>query len=186
MKERESIGTRLFTWVVEVPAVVIIFVMIIHVTANALLRAFADHPLENTLEVVQYWYLPIVALLGFMAAQARGQHIATDLVYARLPRAVQPFILFVVFAVGALICGGFAWFGWSEALDARSIGQHAGVSTVPSWPVYFLVPISFAVLTVQLSVKAIQALRGQGLDLEETEPEDAMVLAEIEAQEAKR
>ncbi|TWG94797.1 TRAP-type C4-dicarboxylate transport system permease small subunit [Nocardioides sp. J9] len=189
MKPNASLATRVFTAVVEIPAVIVIFVMMVHVTANALMRTYLDHPLKYTLEIVQYWYLPILALLGFVAAQARGQHIATDLVYARLPRPFQRIVLFVVFGVSAVIIAGCAWFGWGEAQEAQRLNLHAGVSTVPSWQVYYLVPVVFGILAVQLAFAAIRGLAGHGLEMEEVEPEDAIVLADLErdhAEEATR
>ncbi|MFI1462302.1 TRAP transporter small permease [Nocardia carnea] len=145
---------------IEVPAVIVLFVMMIHVTANALLRAFASSPIQNTLEITQYIYLPIIALLGFIAAQQRGEHIVADLVTHYFPRPVRRGVLFAGYTVALIVSAGFAWFGLEEALHAREIGQTAGVSTVVSWPVLFLVPVVFAVLTVQFGIAAVRALRG--------------------------
>lgn len=142
---------------IEVPAVVVTFLMMLHVTMNAVLRTFADQPLPNTLEYVQYWYLPAVAFLGFIAAQRRGQHVAADLIYARLPRLAQRIVLPVLLAVSSVTSAGFAWFGWQEAMHAYEIDKTAGVSDVIAWPAYFLVPLAFGSLTVQFVVAAVKA-----------------------------
>ncbi|NUS93681.1 MAG: TRAP transporter small permease [Nocardia sp.] len=155
---------------IEVPAVIVLFVMMLHVTANALLRAFASSPIQNTLEITQYIYLPIIALLGFMAAQARGEHIVADLVTHYFPRRVRRAVLGTGYAAALIVMAGFAWYGLDEALHARDIGQTAGVSTVVSWPVLFLVPIAFGVLAVQLGLAAVRALRGG----EDADPVDAI------------
>ncbi|GAA3742240.1 TRAP-type C4-dicarboxylate transport system permease small subunit [Spinactinospora alkalitolerans] len=144
---------------IEVPAVTVTFVMMLHITANALLRTFAQSPIPNTLEIVQYWYLPIVAFLGFIAAQHRGQHIAADLVYAMLPRPVRRAVLVGGCALCSVLSAGFAWFGWGEAVHAMEIGMTAGVSEVVSWPAYFLVPFAFGSLTVQFALAAARAIR---------------------------
>lgn len=167
---------------IEVPAVIVLFVMMIHVTANALLRAFASHPIPNTLEITQYVYLPIIALLGFMAAQARGEHIVADLVTHYFPLQVRRAVLFCGYALGVVVMFGFAWFGLEEALHARDIGKTAGVSTVVSWPVYFLVPISFGVLTVQLAFAAARVLRGAEDDTDVIDDEVARINEEIEGE----
>ncbi|MEU4837764.1 TRAP transporter small permease [Nocardia testacea] len=145
---------------IEVPAVIVLFVMMLHVTANALLRAFAASPIQNTLEITQYIYLPIIALLGFMAAQARGEHIVADLVTHYFPQPVRRVVLSAGYLAALVVMAGFAWYGLEEALHAREIGQTAGVSTVVSWPVLFLVPIAFAVLAVQFGAAGVRALRG--------------------------
>ncbi|MBF6347561.1 TRAP transporter small permease [Nocardia flavorosea] len=167
---------------IEVPAVIVLFVMMIHVTANALLRAFASSPIQNTLEITQYIYLPIIALLGFMAAQSRGEHIVADLVTHYFPRPARRAVLSGGYILASIVTAGFAWFGLEEALHARDIGQTAGVSTVVSWPVLFLVPIVFAVLTVQFGIAAVRALRGAEDDTQDgDETADATVAADIPA-----
>lgn len=151
--------SRAFDLVIEVPAIILTFVMMLHITINALLRTYWSSPINNTLEMVQYWYLPLVAFLGFVAAQHRGQHIATGLIYDMLPHAAKRIILAVLFTLGALITFGFTWFGWGEAMHAMSIGKTAGVSDLVSWPVYFVVPLAFGSLTIQLLYTAWSAIR---------------------------
>lgn len=160
--------------VIEVPAVLVVFAMMGHVTANALSRSLLDHPLPNTLEIVQYWYLPIVALLGFVAAQARGQHIAADLIYERLPVAARAWVLGFLLLVSAGVCVAVTWFSWPEALSALETRRTAGVSTVPVWPVVFLVPLVFALLALQLVAQAVQLVRGR-----DVVGDDESVLEEI-------
>jgi TRAP-type C4-dicarboxylate transport system permease small subunit len=133
---------------IEVPAVIVMFVMMLHITVNALMRTFWHSPIDNTLEVVQYIYMPIMALLGFVAAQARGQHIVADLVFEMLPSVTRRFVGAAVSLVSSLMCAAIAWFGWSYATHAQEIGQTAGLTDIPSWPVYYLIPAVFAALTV--------------------------------------
>lgn len=186
MRTRTSFGTRVLAFVIEVPAVLVTVVMMVHVTANAVMRTYFDRPLDHTLEIVQYWYMPVIALLGFVAAQLHGQHIATDLVFAKLPRSLQPIVLCSVFSLAAVLTAGCAWFGWAEAIEAQEIGKSAGISTIPAWPVYYLVPIVFGVLTIQFAVQAVRGLLGRDLELDAMEPEDVMVLEELDTKEAAR
>src|SRR5690606_32736851 len=95
---------------IEIPAIVVLFVMMIHVTANALTRAFASSPIPNTLEITQYIYVPIIALLGFMAAQSRGEHIVADLVAQYFPKRVRRVVLAGGYLLGVVVFLGFAWF----------------------------------------------------------------------------
>jgi TRAP-type C4-dicarboxylate transport system permease small subunit len=157
--ERRTFVDRALAFVIEVPAVIITFVMMLHVTANAVMRTWYDSPINNTLEMVEYWYLPLVAFLGFIAAQIRGQHIAADLVYEMLPSVTKRFVLAVVFVVCSVMSAGFAWFGWGEAVHAMDIGKTAGVSDLVAWPAYFLVPLAFGSLTIQFLVAAWRAVR---------------------------
>jgi len=161
--------------------VIVTFLMMFHITANALLRTFADQPLPDTLEITQYWYLPIVAFLGFIAAQHRGQHIAADLIFERLPHVVRPYVLSLMFALCALVSAGFAWFSWPEALHSYDIGRTAGVSDLISWPTYFLPPVAFAVLTVQFVWAAVRSITDPSVAEAPViaDIDDAMLLDEV-------
>jgi TRAP-type C4-dicarboxylate transport system permease small subunit len=157
--------------------------MMLHITANALMRTFANAPLSNTLEIVQYWYVPTVAFLGFIAAQYRGQHIATDLLFERLPKLAQPYVLCLVLAVSAALSAGFAWFTLQEALHSFEIRQAAGLTEVPAWPTHFLAPIAFASLTVQFALAAVRALTRPDTDHVITDPDDVLLLEELALEE---
>lgn len=143
---------------IEVPAVIVTFVMMVHIAANALLRALGGSPINHTLELTQYWYVPIIALLGFVAAQARNEHITADLIFDKLPAVTRRWVLGFGYVVTAVVMAGFAWYGWEEALHSAKIGDTAGVSTLISWPVAFLVPLVFASLTVQFGYVAYRAV----------------------------
>ncbi|MCR1786269.1 TRAP transporter small permease [Nocardioides carbamazepini] len=170
---------------IEVPAVVVTFAMMVHVTANALMRTFANDPLPNTLEITQYWYLPIIAFLGFIAAQARGQHIAADLIYERFPEATKRYVLAVLSVLAAVVCLGFAWFGWGEAVHAKDIGKTAGVSNLVAWPPYFLVPLCFGILFVQFLYAAVRAIVKGDDQHVVTDPDDVLLLDELDEMEAQ-
>jgi TRAP-type C4-dicarboxylate transport system permease small subunit len=164
---------------IEVPAVIVTLVMMVHITANALLRTFAHDPIQHTLEIVQYWYVPTVAFLGFVAAQHRGQHIAADLVFELLPKVTRRFVLCAVFVICAVLCLGFARYGWNEATHALDIRKTAGVSDVPSWPSYFLVPFAFAILTVQFAIASVRAITRPEIGHVVTDIEDSTVMDQV-------
>jgi TRAP-type C4-dicarboxylate transport system permease small subunit len=170
---------------IEIPAVVVTFAMMVHITANALLRTFKNDPLPNTLEITQYWYLPIIAFLGFIAAQARGQHIAADLIYERFPEATKRYVLAVLSVLAAVVCVGFAYYGWGEAQHAREIGKTAGVSDVTAWPPYYLVPLAFGVMTIQFLYSAVRVVVTGDEQQVVTDPDDVLLLEELEGMEAQ-
>lgn len=169
--------------VIEIPAVIVVFVMMLHITGNALMRTFANDPLSDTLEIVQFWYMPIVAFLGFIAAQYRGQHIATDLLFEKMPKLAQPYVLCLVTLVSAGLSGAFAWFTLQEALHSFDIRQAAGLTDVPAWPTHFLAPIAFASLTLQFGLAAVRALTRPDTEHVITDPDDVLVLEELERDE---
>jgi TRAP-type C4-dicarboxylate transport system permease small subunit len=186
MKAGAAQRARGLELLIEIPAVIVTFVMMIHITANAVLRTWFDNPIDNTLEITEYWYLPLVAFLGFIAAQHRGQHIAADLVYELLPSVTKRFVLALMFVLCALASAGFAKYGWDEAVHAKDIGKTAGVSDLTAWPTYFLAPLAFGSLTVQFLYAAVQAVRHPPTGHVIADTEDAVVLDELARLETEK
>jgi TRAP-type C4-dicarboxylate transport system permease small subunit len=146
---------------VEIPAIAVMFIMMLHITANALLRTFANAPIASTLELTEYWYMPVIVFVGFIAAQMRKEHVKADFIYNFLPHSMRPYVLGAGYVLVTLVSAGFAWFGLGEALIAFDVRRLAGASELPAWPTYFLAPLSFGVLTVQFAVFSVQSFRGQ-------------------------
>ena len=136
-----------------------VIVMMLHIVTHALARSIFHAPLHGTNEIVEYWYLPIVALLGIPAAQLQKEHITVTMAIERAKPATAA--VFTVFAcvLGALVSIAFAWFGLNRALEYMAIGQTADVSDVITWPVYFLVPVVFVLLAVLYVFDAVVMAR---------------------------
>ncbi|GAA2093059.1 MULTISPECIES: TRAP transporter small permease [Brevibacterium] len=127
---------------------VAVIAMMLHVVAHALMRFFFNAPLYGTNEIVAFWWLPAVALLGIPAAHLQKEHITVTIMLENLnARTANVFRIFAC-AVGALISLGFAWFGLEEAMKNTQIGSTAGVTDIITWPVYYLVPLVFLMLLV--------------------------------------
>jgi TRAP-type C4-dicarboxylate transport system permease small subunit len=159
MRQNRGRVVSVITGVVEFAAVAVMMLMMFHVVANALTRTYWNHPLPHTLEWVQYWYVPAVALLGFVAAQARGEHISSDMLLKYIPTKLRPWFVASGWLLAAISAAAFAWFGYGEAMERYEVKATAGVSTLVAWPVYFLVPAAFAALTLQFAVAAVRSLR---------------------------
>lgn len=153
--------------IVDSLAAVVLIVMTLHVVMNALSRSLQSRPIEYTLEYVQYWYLPIIAMLGFLSAQLRGRHIVTDLIFQALPPVTKRAVAMSIQGACALVMAGFAWGTWGSALHSATVGQSAGVTDIPTWPVYFLVSITFSILAIEFGAGFVELLRNQA-KLEET------------------
>jgi TRAP-type mannitol/chloroaromatic compound transport system permease small subunit len=132
--------------------------------ANAFVRYGLSYSSNAWLEV--QWYLfAATVMLGASYTLFRNEHVRVDIVYANLsPRArlwvdVFGFIFFLLPATILL-----AWMTWPFFMDSfvRNEGSPNAGGLV-RWPVKILLPIGFALLTLQgLSelIKRIALLRG--------------------------
>lgn len=132
--------------------------MMTHIVVNAVLRFFVNQPLYATNELVAYWYLPIVALLGIPASQMQHEQIVVTLAVDKMKLvAANTFRVFACL-VSFLASVGFAWFGFLEALHQMNIQSTAGVTDVIAWPVYFVVPFAFVLLALLLVLEVFAIL----------------------------
>lgn len=138
------------------PAAIALTVMMLHIVANAVLRSVDDRPLSYTLEITEFWYMPVLVLLGFVVAQLRDGHITVELIDGFLTTRHRS----VVVAVGSSMCAvvflALAWFGLDEARYATEIDQTGGGSRLPAWPIYWLVPFVFATLAASSTAIAVR------------------------------
>lgn len=156
--------SNLVNRLLEAVSVISLLLLMVHTVANALLRYAAASPITGTNEFVGYWYLPLAALLGFSLAQRGGSHIEARLVFDRFPMANRIEIQLFGQVLTIALCVGFAYYGWGEALDAWRVGLTGGMSAVVIWPMLFLVPFSFIVLTWQLVLDAVAVVRRRDPD----------------------
>lgn len=151
---------RIFGASVDIIAAVVLVAMTLHVVVNALFRSLANRPIQNSLEYVQYWYVPLIAMLGFISAQLRGRHIVADLIYQALPPSLKRGVAIVTQSACAITMVGFSWGTWSYALHSFDIGQTAGLADIPIWPVHFLLPVTFLILSIDFATEVVALLRG--------------------------
>ena len=110
------------------------------------MRAFLNAPIYGTNEIVAFWYLPLIVLLGIPAAQLRGEHINVTLVSDRVSLRARALLHRLASLLSLVVSLGFAWFGLLEAIDKYQVSATAGVTSIITWPVYFVVVLAFSTL----------------------------------------
>lgn len=152
-------GSSLLFRGVEALVAVALVLLMLHTVLNAFLRTFTSTSLTGTLEYVTYWYLPAIALLGFICAQKEHSHIEAALIFSKLPRANQVEIQILGQVLTIALSVAFAYYGLVEAIENWHIGLIGGVTGVTIWPVTFLVPFAFAVMAVQVLLDMLAVIR---------------------------
>lgn len=176
---------KVFDRVLSVAAAVTLITMMLHVVLHAILRSTIKAPIYGTNEIVAFWYLPLVALLGIPAAQIVKEHIAVSLVVDQVSTGAAKTFRFFGFSLAILVSIGFAYFGFGDAMEKMEMGATAGVTDITTWPVYFLVPVIFVLLAVIYIYDLVVALKGDGSTVNLATGQETGLEAEI-AQEAER
>ncbi|HEY1227519.1 MAG TPA: TRAP transporter small permease subunit [Ramlibacter sp.] len=117
---------------------------------NAVVRKVFNTSSNAYLEV--QWYLFAAAfLLAAGYTLLNGEHVKIDVVYGRLSRKAQNRIDIFGFLVFLLpMCVAVLWFGtpfFLQGLRSGEMSSNAG--GLIRWPVYLMMPLGFALLTLQ-------------------------------------
>ena len=134
--------------------------------SNALIRYSFDWSANWLLEL--QWYLfAIAVMLGASYTFQRNEHVRVDVIYGHLSERKQLWIdIFGIIVFLFPACILFAWLSWySLFLPAWDAMEQSGNSGgLPRYPIKIVVPIGFALLTLQgvsELIKRIAALAGK-------------------------
>lgn len=122
--------------------------------ANALGRTWFGTPIYGANEMVATWFLPALVLLGIPSAQVWKEHINVTLAIETLGLRGLAWLRMIGYLLSALLCGAFAWWGMDRALSQMAVGETAGITSLPIWPAYFLVPFGFTIAAIIFLVDA--------------------------------
>lgn len=123
--------------------------MMLHVTADVLLKYFFNMPIQGTLEITAYYYMVAIVVMPMAFVELTRQSIAVDLFYQMAPRKLQVALTFIVLLASAIGYGGLAWITWPDALI--SFGKREivmGSVNIVIWPARFLLPIALFITTL--------------------------------------
>ncbi|MGX7727521.1 TRAP transporter small permease subunit [Rhodococcus sp. 5G237] len=134
-----------------------------------ILARVAGDPLPATLDMVQYLWMPGLALLALGSTELRSEQIRVTV----LTDALSPVGAKVADIVGAIVVGGLmAWVTvlcWERAFAAFEIGEKTAVTNVPIWPGRFLVAIGVTLLLICAGARLCELF---GMRATEKEPID--------------
>jgi TRAP-type C4-dicarboxylate transport system permease small subunit len=137
--------------------------MMLHISLDVLSGLFFNAPIAVTSAYVTQYYMIAVAFLPLAAAEYRGVHIGVDLVVNKLPasprRGMHLVVLLVTLGVYLLLAAQ----SWEQAtkkfgIDAFIMEQTTRVSV---WPSFFILPVSFALVSLLIAVKFVLCLAGR-------------------------
>jgi TRAP-type C4-dicarboxylate transport system permease small subunit len=124
------------------PGRIAVLALMLHVTLDTFLRKTVGDPIDGTLEYVQFWYMPAIALLGFVAAELQDDHMTAPVLYERMSRTMRRELSLLAAVVTVVVLLAFAWLGMEEAILQFERGATGPVSGIVIWPAVFLVPLA--------------------------------------------
>jgi TRAP-type mannitol/chloroaromatic compound transport system permease small subunit len=131
---------------------------------NASIRYLFDMSSNAWLEI-QWWLFAGIFLLGASQTLRLNEHVRVDILYGNVPKTAQLWIDTIgilVFLLPSTVL--LVYLSWPIAMTSYRIGESSSnAGGLILWPVKFLLPLGFALLTLQgvaELIKRIAALLG--------------------------
>lgn len=138
--------------------------MALHVTADVIMRAFFNSPIQGTLEIGTHYYMVAVSFLALGWVQIRDGHIAVEFVVHAMrtkPRMVMEFLALLVTFIFSLI---YLRMSWVSAMDKTGRGEYVlsqdGILLI--WPSRWILVVSVAAFVLVLLVQLVRMGRALG------------------------
>lgn len=139
-----------------------VILMIVHITADVIMRNLFLIPIPATGGIVGNYYMAAASFLPVALAGKIEQHIVVDVLYERLPAAMQKWNLLLVRVVIAVAAGAAAYGFLLDALQKYQLNTYVLEMNVriPNWPGYFMLPIGFGLWSAINIYRIITTLGG--------------------------
>jgi TRAP-type C4-dicarboxylate transport system permease small subunit len=132
-----------------------LFVIMILVAADVLLRYAVGRPLPFTYDLVGVYLMTGVFFFVLSHAQAAHVHVAVDILVGKFSAPMRRLAEVVTCVTGGSVFALITYTGYERALDSyQSNDVLAGVIPWPLWPSIALVPIGSGVLVMRLLLTA--------------------------------
>lgn len=140
-----------------------LIIMMLHITAEVILRSAFNITIPGTLEMVTYYYMVFAVFAGLAIVALLNEQVIVEIFLGWMPRRA----LLIVDGLAALLGAGYAallvYGGWLEAKSATRFGEMVPVRgfDVPIWPSRWVAVIGLSLIVLASLAHAIMLLRGR-------------------------
>lgn len=138
-----------------------IFGMMLLIVADVISRNFLGGSIAGSFEIVQNYFMPLAVFPALAYVYGSGVLPKMDLAMHRFPQVIQDAVVYLLLLVELVLFAMLAYYTWDFAISGMDRGTEfvAGGDLYPLWPLFFMVPVSFALVFVEtLFVVAKNAL----------------------------
>ncbi|MCH2557838.1 MAG: TRAP transporter small permease [Alcanivorax sp.] len=139
-----------------------IALMMLHITADVVLRFLFSSPPPGTITYVSNYYMVIAAFVPLAYAEKLDAHVSVEVVVERLPDKLQRHLAHWLLPVSAIVVGFMTVKTWDEAVTKYQSGAALveGGTTIITWPGYFMLPLGLGLMVLVLAYKFLVYLTG--------------------------
>jgi TRAP-type C4-dicarboxylate transport system permease small subunit len=150
-------SARVLVWL----ACGVVLLMMVHVTADVILRYFANRPITGTLEIVSAYYMVAVIFLPFAYLTRSNSHIAVELFTRWLPERQAKSLDCATGILTLAYMGIWAWMAAGEALHRTREGEVWNIvfADMAVWPSRWILFVGVGLMTVAAAIGVAESFR---------------------------
>jgi TRAP-type C4-dicarboxylate transport system permease small subunit len=144
-------------------AALIVLAMMMQVVIDVFMRSFLGAGFPATADLVGRYYMVSVSFLPLAMTEIARRHIEATIFTDGLKGAARHAIHVLGFAVALIVFGILSYGATAEALNqtARRAYVDAGTLHFPTWPSYWIPPLSFTLMEIALLLGLVALLTGR-------------------------
>lgn len=134
-------------WISSVAILVMMGLIVYDVVARTLFSS----SIRGGFEIVQNYMLPLAVFPGLAYVYASGVLPKMDILLDKVNGTVQKIFIYIMLAVELFVLVLIVQFSWEYAMDglARKTAFPAAGTLYPVYPLFFLIPIAFALIILE-------------------------------------
>ncbi|HAE49206.1 MAG TPA: TRAP transporter small permease [Tistrella mobilis] len=163
-----------FTSVIGVLAVTL---MMLHITADVVVRNLFGIALPGTIAAVSNFYMLVVAFLPLAYAEEGDKHISVEVVTDLLPARAQAVLRGFAYVLSAAVFIAMTRQSWLEAMKKQAVGAFVIQEgwRIPIWPSYYILPVGTALMALVVLYRLATHVTGAASGLRDDTPDDVVV-----------
>lgn len=147
-------------------AALILLAMMAQVVVDVFMRTLLGAGFPATADIVARYYMVAVSFLPLAMTEIGRRHIEATIFTDRLAGPARRTVLFLGVIVGLIVFGILTYGAFNEAMaqTGRRAYVEAGEVHFLTWPSYWILPVSFALMEVVLTLRLIALITGSYVD----------------------
>lgn len=137
-------------------SVITLFVMMLWIVIDVLLRYFFNSPIQGTLELTGEYFMVLIVYLSISYAQKDNEHVNVVLFYEKFPKKVRYIVNFFVNILGSSIFFYIAYLNVLKGLEYTDRGiKSSGLMDYPLAPALFIIAFGLIMLGLRLLIESL-------------------------------
>lgn len=114
-------------------------------------RSILSQSIRGGFEIIQNYFMPLVVFPALAYVYSSGVLPKMDLVLEKLGNKTKKTVIYILLLIELFIFSLVVYFSWEYAVDelGRKAAFPAGGTMYPLYPIFFFIPVAFAMIIIE-------------------------------------